>query len=50
MLHRGKTFHPLGQKSQSLGDKFSLLGDTYITHSSIKRCSGRNHRYYRRIL
>jgi len=30
-LHRGKTCHPVGQKSQLLGDKFSSLGDIYVT-------------------
>jgi len=31
MLYRGKASHPVGENSQSLGDKFSSLGDTYVT-------------------
>jgi len=30
MLHRGKASHPVGQKSQSLGDKFSSMGDICV--------------------
>ena len=31
MLHRVKASRPVGQKSQSLGDRFSSLGDIYVT-------------------
>ena len=30
MLYRGKASDQVGQKSQSLGDKFSSLADIYV--------------------